>query len=383
MRPRTSIALVVLTGAIGCGTRDTAGRGRVWTLFDVVAAAATDGRVAVGSSIADGFPGSYFVRPSADPGAGPDEFRLAPSLGFLNGLPMITVTTELWANVDEVWAQPMYRAIDDKGAVIDDPTVKEPWVFGVGPRGHFYSPFWQVYGFQVPEGTDVTTLLDTRAVLEAANRTGGLRTMERRITSLGPGNVEPPAEWVENSYYDDTAAWDGVGDRRYLDLGPGRFDVDDDAVVREIPLFFFAKRNDGDQLQAMLDWRNVGGTQPLFSAPPALSSGTASRGVGGSGGASSPPPPVDIEPNFGGLWRIHIVELPATASTMADGRAVLNRNCLDGSRPCVVLDSQTAIESLGGARIHRTELLAAGPLLQVGDKTFPTTLQNPPLPLPP
>ena len=78
-----------------------------------------------------------------------------------------------------------------------------------------------------------------------------------------------------------------------------------------------------------------------------------------------------------------MVELPTETGTTQDGRVVTNQNCLDGSRPCIVLDSQAAIESLGAERIRRTELLVSCPLLQLGDQTFPRKQQPQPQPKPP
>ena len=177
MRRRTALALAFAAAcAPGCDARQTAGRPRVWTLFDLVPIAARDGKVAAGGGLGDGLPATSFLTARPDSGDGtPATYELAVSQGFLDGLPMSYVTTELWANLDQIWAQPLYRAIDAQGEILEDATVREPWVFGVGPDSLFYSPFWQVFGFQVPTGIDVTSLLDTRAVLEAANQTGGLR----------------------------------------------------------------------------------------------------------------------------------------------------------------------------------------------------------------
>jgi hypothetical protein len=238
----------------------------------------------------------------------------------------------------------------------------------------FYSPFWQVYGFQVPDGVSVESLLDTRAVIEAANQTGGFRRLQRRMVVAAPHTVYPAVAWTELTYYDNAAAWDGVGNNRYIDLGVGRFEYAEDGVVAEQPLFLFTK--DG---ALMADWPHVGGTRPLFSGPPVL--GGPSGGAGGSGaGAASEPPsfdPQELDLKFGGLWRLYTVELPADAALDADGRVLLHEACGPASYACVRLDAQAAIESLGADRIHRTELLATCPLIQFGEVLFPRSPVSP------
>jgi hypothetical protein len=274
-----------------------------------------------------------------------------------------------------VWTQPLYTAVGADGNLPDTADVREPWVFGVGPRSRFYSPFWEVYGFQVPDGVDAESLLDARAVIQAANQTGGFRRLERRIVAAAPKAVFPNFQWTEQTYYDDVAAWDGAGRRRYIDFGTGRFDYEDAGVVQEVPLFVFTK---GGVL--MKEWPHIGGTRPLFSATPTFTGVDGSVGGSGDGdaGAAPPPPdPVTIDPSFGGLWRLHTVELPPDAELL-EGRVVLHVPCgTNVYDACVVLDSQSAVESAGADRIHRTELLATCPLMQLGDTFFPRQPDGP------
>ena len=174
--------------------------------------------------------------------------------------------------------------------------VREPWVFGVGPESRFYSPFWQVYGFEVPDGVSAESLLDTRAVIAAANQTGGFRTLERRMVTAAPKTVFPANAWNELTYYDDSAAWDGQGGERYIDLGPGRFQYDEQGVVTEVPLFVFTK--DGVMLD---DWPHVGGTRPLFFGAPPLGGFGAGGAAGSMAGATIP----SIRPrNRPHVWRV-------------------------------------------------------------------------------
>jgi hypothetical protein len=357
-----ALVLAFTAGALGCSGRETSGRARLWTLIDVAAALDADPSATIA-----GVSASYLLKPSADH---PGSYELAGSHGFIEGRPATYMTTEVWENVDEIWVQPLYRAINADGTVLDDPDVREPWIFGVGPNSLFYSPFWQVYGFQLPDGVNVVDVLDQRAVLDAAKKTGGLRKMERRITPAAPSSVLPPGAWTENIYFDNTAAWDGTGDRRYIDFGPGRFDFDETGVLREVPIFAFRKRNaDGDMVP--FGTTNVGGTRPLFSGAPSISN---------AADAGAPTP--DLNPNFGGLWRMYTVDVPDGVGLAEDGRVVTNPSCLDGSGPCNVLDSQSAVESLGVPRIHRTNVLLTCPLVQLGDVTFPRMQEIPPKPAP-
>lgn len=331
-----------------CALPPSEPRARLFTLFDLVAAAEAGTSVAQTDSLPAGFMGAKFVTP----GGAEDDDRLNPGQGYVDGQPATWVTTELWANFDEVWVQPLYRATKG-GVVIEDPQSRAPWVFGVGPQSLFYSPFWEVYGFEVPDGTDVGSILDTRAVIEMGNRNGGFKSLGRRITSLAPGNVLGPAQGVP---YDDTAAWDGAGSHRFIDFGDGGFDFDEANVVRETPFFIFARRGDGHGFQP-LGFPGVGGTRPLFSAAPTLSAGAAS--------VSAVSATAPVRPSFGGLWRIYWVET-FNATMAADGRV---NDCWP-SDVCVTLDSQSAIEALGADRIFASEILTATPLLQLGSATF-------------
>lgn len=359
------LALLIAAGALGCGGNQTSGRARLFTLLDLAAIFAADpqARVADGDGFPGGLPIGYFLT------AGSDETtpaELAVSSGFVEGQPAKYLTTELWAHFDEVWTQPLYLAVGADGRLPETPTVREPWVFGVGPHSRFYSPFWQVYGFQVPDGVSVESLLDARSVIEAANQTGGFRALERRMVAAAPATVFPANAWNELTYYDDSAAWDGQGDQRYIDLGPGRFRYDDHGVVTEVPLFVFSK--DGVVLD---DWPHVGGTRPLFSGAAPVGGFGAGGATGGMATGSIPFDPVEVDLTFGGLWRLYTVDLPADAGLDADGRVLLHPVCGPTADACVRLDSQAAIEALGADRIHRTELLATCPLIQLGETVFP------------
>jgi hypothetical protein len=172
---------------------------------------------------------------------------------------------------------------------------------------------------------------------------------------LAPGNVVNSPDAPDSEYHADDGAWNGTGNHRYIDFGPGQFVYDENTdVVQETPFFIFVNRSAGGAFQSA-GFPGVGGTHPLFSSPPSLT------GAGGAAGASS----VTVEPSFGGLWRIYLVET-FSATAQADGRVM---DCLP-SGGCLTLDGQSAIEALGAERIHRTEILTATPLLTLGDRQF-------------
>lgn len=345
------LAGVVITAGLAAGcAQSVPPAAQLITLYDLIPAAAKGGVVASTSTFA-GFPAANWITPAADGSA-----ALTPVSGFIEGQAAIWVTTELWVDFGEVWAQPLYRGTRG-GVLIAPPQAEPPWVFGIGPRSQFYSPFWNVYGFEIPDDVDVNAILDTRAVIELANSHGGFTAFGRRITSLGPHTVTGPAAYPGATYIDDTATWYGSANHRFVDFGDGGFAEDASAVVAETPLFVFAARGADGVFQPLgLPW--VGGTRPLFSGTPSLSNPLA--GAGGSGATA-----VSVRPNFGGLWRIHWV-LPFTPLPAADGRVA---DCLP-SGPCLTLDGQGAIEALGADRIFKSEILTASPLMQLGTEPF-------------
>ena len=345
-------ALAGLTVAAGC-TRAVPAAAQLITLYDLIPAAASGGMVASTPAFA-GFPATKWITPQDDGTA-----ALAPNQGFIDGQVAVWVTSELWVDFDEVWAQPLYRAT--KGGVLLDPAAGDPpWVFSIGPRSLFYSPFWNVYGFEVPDGVDVNTILDTRAVIELANSHGGFTSLGRRITSLGPRSVTGPAAYPTATYVDNTATWYGSANHRFVDFGDGGFAEDASATVTETPMFVFATRGPDGTFQSLgFPW--VGGTRPLFSGTPSLSNPIG----GASADPAAVPAAVANRPSFGGLWRIHWV-IPFTPLLGADGRVT---DCFP-SGPCLTMDGQGAIEALGADRIVASPILTASPLMQLGTEPF-------------
>jgi len=367
VRARVGPVLALLAAALagGCNARPASPAAQLITLYDLVSAASSGGTVAATSTFPAGFPATKFITPVGD---GTDQ--LNAGRGFVDSQPAWWVTTELWLDFDEVWAQPLYRATQN-GVVIDSAQAEAPWVFSIGPRSLFYSPFWNEFGFELPAGVDVNTVLDTRAVIELANSNGGFRALGRRITSLAPHSVVASPQYPQGTYIDDTATWYGSANHRFVDFGEGGFDADASAVVTETPFFVFASRDENGTFQSLgLPW--VGGTGALFSGTPSLvipAAGSGSSGSGsgasGGGGSGSSTTPVTVRPSSGGLWRIYWV-VPFSPIPGSDGRLT---DCLPTGQ-CLTLDAQSAIEALGADRIFRSEILTATPLLQLGDVTF-------------
>jgi hypothetical protein len=217
-----------------------------------------------------------------------------------------------------------------------------PWLFGVGEDSLFYSPFWQVYGFE-PDGGGGRPVTDARAVLPLVARTGR-GAIERRTVVEAPAGVTVTNLGATTGIYAaDTAIWDGEPMHRYIDFGTGKFAVGADGVVVETPLFRFV-----DAAERLVDdARFVGGTRPFGAA------GVASNPAAVSDAGASLPP----APGFGALWRLYLVVLADDSQrTVVDGRVTY---------AAVPLDSQAAIEATVPGSIRRTDVLFDGPLVEL------------------
>ena len=155
----------------------------------------------------------------------------------------------------------------------------------------------------------------------------------------------------------------------FFDFGTDNFDADADQVIQDVPLFLF-ETPDANGVLGPAGFPNVGGVAPLFSHVPGR--------VSASG-----------RPQFGALWRLHVVALPKTAGMFGKGdeataignggaaddldtmvgRVVLDNSCFAnlpamGPSACLWLDSQRAIEdNLGEKAIARTQLQPACPFV--------------------
>ncbi|HEV3030816.1 MAG TPA: hypothetical protein VG319_04200 [Polyangia bacterium] len=322
------------------------------------------------------------------------------------------VTAEVWTGFDEVWLQPVYAPItgfvDGVPAKLVDPA-KGGWspIFSVGAGSAFYSPFWQVRYFQVPDGTDPAAFTSARQVIDS-----GLPLIQgpARVLSLVPGAVGLPQTAAGSGQ--EIGGPQGVGSGfldgqpvSFLDFGADTFSWNGDLVIDETPLFVLVYRDAGGNL-ARMNVPTVAGTGPLY--------------------ANRPPKIVDGVPRYGAYWRLYTVEVPPTARIFAPptlfvaesadypmalvgssygqdiidtgkdgvapwlGRVALNaigaadgstKSCFDSYKqidtveygntvpdPCVWLDSQAAIEQLmPHEAIKRTDVLVTCPFVSYHD----------------
>ena len=398
--PRTLVPLLALTFAAAagaCGGGQVPAPNRLWTGADLEFEANQNpdchnpggltGVAAAGSQC------NYFVGQS--PG-GYDYFQF--KLAFSEGAPMAYITTDFWANYDRIWLQPMYFLVtawdaqnpdDHRLAGAAGETSKSGPIFSVGTDSAFYSPFWSVFYAVVPEGTPPDKYTSARQLFD-----DGLVMHQgaNRYASVVPGKLQLPAAADIrgvvpnlNDYFDSKLAispdtilqqvmdsaqrftgWVDGAAVEYVDFGPDNFVANDAREVQDVPLFLFIRRSAGPGLD-LLGAPNVGGVAPLFSEL----KGRVSAG---------------LRPQFGGLWRIYLVTVPATAGMLTTDdfpggvvpaalinriqRVALDRACfvklasdaMDTS--CVWLDSQDAIErNIGPGGITRTGLQPACPFV--------------------
>jgi hypothetical protein len=281
-----------------------------------------------------------------------------------------------------------------------------PPIFSIGTQSAFWSPFWQTFYVEVPVGTPSTKYTSTRQLFDdhlvmhpgpnrfASIAPNGLSLPSKEdissaITDLAPtvaayltGGIDALADVVKSSKPD--AGWlDGVL-MPFFDFGTDNFEANADQEIQDVPLFLFEKY-DSDGVLKPMGVSNVGGVAPLFSHVPGRVSARN-------------------RPQFGALWRLHIVTLPknaraftkddesaaiangmmATAAALDTmvGRVALDASCFGylatmGLTACTWLDSQRAIEdNLGEKAIQRTDLQPACPFVMW--KGLPVPFDPPP-----
>ncbi len=337
---------------------------------------------------------NYFV----DKGANGNEV-LQFKLAFAEGQPMAYITTDFWANYAQIWLEPMYflvTAWNDQAPKANrlrdaNGNLTGP-IFSIGPQSAFYSPFWRVFYVEVPPGTAPTKYTSARQLFDDHLV---MHQGPNRFASIGPSDLSLPSaadivvptvaptvgNYLKNGI-DDLAAvvassqsltgWLDGASVDYVDFGTDNFDVDATGAIEDVPLFLF-KQYDADGGLKLAGAPNVGGVAPLFSHLP---------------GRITINPNGQPRPQFGALWRLHIVTLPPAAKEFFDQdemlveqnggdpavyRAKIKRVALDGgcftsitatADPCVWLDSQRAIEdNLGEKAIARTDLQPACPFV--------------------
>jgi hypothetical protein len=263
-----------------------------YTMFDIVEA--FPGRVLEGAEgLPDGLPASVFVS---------DRSPLIPiASAFTEGRFSPYITTNLWVNMPEVWTQPLYILVDGFDAEVTHDWIRHRnaaktgpagWIYTVGPKSRFHSPFWRVYFAEVPPDSDEVytsseQILRDRLPLHPGP--GRLVSIVPDTTKLG-GLPELP---TLNGMYTEPATrrndWLDGQPVTAIDFGANRFDWNADDEVIEQPLLILRTcRSATDCSPSMAP--NVGGTGPLFSRTPAIAPGG--------------------RPRFGSFWRLYMVNLP-------------------------------------------------------------------------
>src|SRR5262245_41814167 len=163
----------LLVGAIsGClsssDPADDDGRPRLWTLFDLRAALAAGGPVAIVPSRPQGIDPREVLAPADGGGA---TLNIIPA--YSEGQPAAYVMPEVWAGFDEVWVQPWYVLVTawDQNSPSQNRAqgadgMNAPPVFDVGPRSLFYSPLWIVYYAVLPAGADVAAYTSAEKIFD-------------------------------------------------------------------------------------------------------------------------------------------------------------------------------------------------------------------------
>jgi hypothetical protein len=296
---------------LGCGLPANPKRPHLTTFSDLMAlvdAEGPDATFAEGAKVPGGLRVGDFVTKD-DQGA----YHLTLRNTWTESYRSAYETAEVWNGFDEVWLQPMYVAItgftNGKPDLLVDPTNPDPakqgWspIFSVGPDSAFYSPFWQVYYFQVPADTDPEAYTTARKVIDSGLPLlqGPVRTMSLVPidTKVVPGTSDFAAQHVGGPAGASEGYLDGH-DVGFLDFGKNTFNWNDDLVVEETPLFVFVYRDGmtGELMRTGIP--TVAGTGPLYANRPANITNTD--------------PPV---PHYGAYWRLYTVELPPTARIFA------------------------------------------------------------------
>ena len=406
---RASTAALLLAVA-SCGQpTPSATSQRLWTSADLQAS------FRAGSTCANpaNLPCDYFVAK----GSGDEGDVLQFKAAFSEGQPMGYITTDFWANYPQIWLEPMYilvTAWNDKapGAnrLLDENDQPSPPIFSIGTHSAFWSPFWQTFYVEVPVGTPSAKYTSTRQLFDdnlvmhpgpnrfASIAPAGLSLPSADDISTAILNLAPNVAAYFKGKLEDVVAssktefgWlDGVL-MPFFDFGTDNFDANADQEIQDVPLFLF-KKYDTDGALKLVGFPNVGGVAPLFSHVPGRVSATN-------------------RPQFGALWRLHVVTLPKKAGmfttddemsaiipggmvTATDLDTMVSRVALDtscflnlatkGLTACTWLDSQRAIEdNLGEKAIQRTDLQPACPFVMFKGQAVPFDPPPPPPPVMP
>jgi hypothetical protein len=161
---------------------------------------------------------------------------------FAQGEAVAYVSPELWENFEHVWVQPLYVAQGGSAALP---------VFGVASGTRFYSPYWQIFYYSPPLGTQFTSerdVLDSNLPLTPGPGKYASLTNDANIeAAIQQGDsltVRPlngvPANQTSNrkGYVDGQLTY-------YVDVGDQPFTWDPQTrIVDDTPLYIFAKQDE-------------------------------------------------------------------------------------------------------------------------------------------
>jgi hypothetical protein len=394
-RRRLLLAILVL-GACEDGADEPFA---LWTIDDILDAA-REGRSIAGMPAQAWAAAPGELLPWLSPPYAASETRSGSELPGLAVLPSFSeggtvayVVSEIWKGYHEVWVQPMYVAVTafDENSPFQNALPGARPVFGVDVDSAFYSPYWEIFYFQVPADTPPDRYRSAQQILDAKlpMRPGpGIfcaLAHQPFTVATPPGDVpRRPLSGEEVGVGVDPEEDVGWVDGRKvwtLTLGPDNFTWDEERYVREDPLFRLARRGP-DGRPRPIGLPTVGGTGPIGSNTPADVRGG--------------------RPRFGALWRVVDVLVPdgavvvvppeltgmkalveasglkvaenlhpqvaeAVAGGAYTGRVARSAGCFADPAQfpegCRFLDSQAAIEDLAGNAFFPTDVLAACPLV--------------------
>ena len=399
-------AMAIFAFALGlAGCDDAANQGKpvkLLTLFQL--GADLEATRSVAGTDADilptGVKGSLYTR-------GDSTFSLNVSPIFVEGEFGAYVAGESWIGFDEVWLQPMYvlAARDDSGKLAAIPGQLP--IFSVGPTSGFYSPFWGTYFVTVPAGAALEKYRSSAAIFADALP---LTPWPGRLWLLAPSGVDvtgyqrvpsdvPPTFPLNPAIGTSTVRLtSGIVDgdldaTNALDFGSNRFTWNDHLLIDVAAMFVFHAR-DASGRGVVLGLPPVGGTGPLGSHMPARESnglpefGSLWRLIdvqlpAGSGAIvpDSVPGAADVRARLTSLSLVAPAEIPPAWGDLANAidyveRPVLGASaCFAASSPnspdCVWLDSQAAVETYLSTWLEETDTLLTGPLVTYRGRAVP------------
>jgi hypothetical protein len=286
-RPRFALLGLALAAA-ACSEAPRPPDPRLWTIFDLEPLSA-DPTAAVAADA--GLPGGVPVGQVL----AADGVTLAVR-ATLDSYNAAYVTTEVWANYDRVWIQPMYVLVtgsDGTGPVPVRVDGKVQPIFSVGPTSGFYSPFWQTFYVQVPADVSPESLGSVRAIIDSGYP---LVPGPGRTVSLVPDGTTLPAS-PELGAPRAGQGWLDGAPVSFLDFGTGMFTWDEAGVVAEAPLYHF--------VFPAADGNYVALDVPTVAAPGPLGSTLVA------------PPNLDGQIRYPAYWRLYTVRVPSTARVFA------------------------------------------------------------------